>query len=724
MQLAPGARIGPYEVLARIGAGGMGEVWKARDTRLNRIVAIKRLSSEHAARFEREARAIAALSHPHICQIFDIGNDYLVLEFIAGSPLHGPIAPADALRLSVQVAAALEAAHECGVLHRDLKPDNILVTKSGVKLLDFGLARLSTEAAPDLTASIAGSVIGTPAFMSPEQAQGQPVDARSDVFSFGAVLYELLGGRQAFHGDTMLATLTAVVHHEPEPLDSPAWPVVKRCLAKDPAKRFQTACELRQALEALLAQISSAAAVPGPASIVASIAVLPFANMSRDPDDEYFSDGLAEEILNILAHVPGLKVAARTSSFAFRGKEQDIRGIAEALGVKTVLEGSVRRAGNRIRVTAQLINAADGYHIWSERYDREMTDVFAVQDEIAAAIAGALRPSLAPQSGAKPRYTPNFPAYEALLKARHLHWKVTAESMALAGNYYRKAIELDPQYALAQAVYADYLSGCAVIGLSPAREALPEARKQALQALAMDTTLPEAQVILCFCAAAMDHDWKEAGRRYQLALETGSVSPWYYMIAAWGYLLASGRRNEAVWDLEHAVQADPLNLTCRCALAWCLAAVGRDAEAEEHFRQVIDLDDGFFWGWCGSAELHAAHGRFLEALPFAEKACSLAPWYMPAIGMYAGLLARTGSADRAGELIQKLGEAKAYGASTALALYHLCLGEIDTAAGWFEKAIEERYCLVVTYLQGALGEPIRASAHWAKFSAMMNLAAA
>jgi tetratricopeptide (TPR) repeat protein len=275
---------------------------------------------------------------------------------------------------------------------------------------------------------------------------------------------------------------------------------------------------------------------------------------------------------------------------------------------------------------------------------------------------------------------------------------------------------------LVQAAYSDYLCGCAVVGLNSARENLPEARKHALRALELDCSLPEAQVILCYCAASLDHDWKEAGRRYDLARESGSVSGWYYMVAGWGYLLASGRRNEAVRDLEIAVQADPLNLTCRWVLTVCLAAVGRDAEAEAHLRQVIDLDQSFFWGWCGLAELYVARGRFAEALPLAEGAYSLAPWYTPAVGIYGGLLVRTGSRDRARELIETLGAGDTYGASTGLALYHLCLGEIEAATDWFEKAIEERYCLTIAFLQGALGEPIRASVRWARLAAMMNLA--
>ncbi len=384
-----GTPLGPYELIAAIGAGGMGDVWKARDTRVDRVVAIKRLRAEHAERFTHEARAIAALNHPRICQLYDVGPDYLVMEYVEGKILQGPVAVADALRLAVQIAEALAAAHRKGIVHRDLKPGNILVNENGAKLLDFGLAQrdaplLSGDATVSVPASERGALVGTVAYMSPEQAQGQTVDARSDVFSFGAVMYELLSGRQAFRGDTPFATITAVVNEESAPLDAPATlaRIVSRCLAKRPRDRFQSMADIIAALEQ---------AVIGPAARHPSIAVLPFANMSRDPDDEYFSDGLAEELINLLAQVPGLKVTARTSSFAFRGKEQDIRRIAETLGVSNVLEGSVRRAGSRIRVTAQLINAEDGYHLWSERYDRELTDVFAIQDDIAQAIARALQ---------------------------------------------------------------------------------------------------------------------------------------------------------------------------------------------------------------------------------------------------------------------------------------------------------------------------------------------
>jgi serine/threonine protein kinase len=329
MPLSAGDKLGPYEITGRLGAGGMGEVYKAKDTRLNRTVAIKRLKTAHHARFEQEARAIAALNHPNVCQIYDIGPDYLVLEYVEGEPLvskrnPGPFAADEVVRMARQIAAALEEAHGRGIVHRDLKPDNILRTRSGVKVLDFGLAKLADD---DATKTLEGTVMGTAAYMSPEQAQGKPADARSDIFSFGAVLYEMLAGRRAFTGDSTAAVLGAVLNADPEPLKAPAAleRIVQHCLRKAPTERFQTIAEVRKALEQFPTE---------PPEEQASIAVLPFANIGSDQAQEYFSDGLAAEIINLLAQTPGLKVIARTSAFAFRGKEQDVRTIAGTLGRK------------------------------------------------------------------------------------------------------------------------------------------------------------------------------------------------------------------------------------------------------------------------------------------------------------------------------------------------------------------------------------------------------
>ncbi len=381
MPFSAGDKLGPYEILSALGAGGMGEVWKARDTRLGRLVAVKRLNSRHSARFDQEARAIAALNHPHICQIHDIGPDYLVLEYIEGQPLKGPLPVETAVRMATQIAEALDTAHRKGVVHRDLKPANIMVTPEGaVKLLDFGLAKQVANS--EETETIEGLVMGTAGYMSPEQARGEPLDARSDIFSFGVVLYELLSGRRAFRGANTLATIAAILHTEPEPLGTtPALEaIVKRCLAKRAEDRFQSMTEVARSLE----RLSSGRSDPPVATPrQPSIAVLPFANLGGDKENDYFSDGLAEEIINFLAQMPGLKVTARTSAFAFKGKTEDIRTIAGTLGVANILEGSVRRSGSRLRVSAQLINAGDGYHLWSQRYDREMADLFDLQDEIA-----------------------------------------------------------------------------------------------------------------------------------------------------------------------------------------------------------------------------------------------------------------------------------------------------------------------------------------------------
>jgi len=409
MPLAVGDKLGPYEILAPLGAGGMGEVWKARDTRLDRIVAIKRLKPQHTGRFQQEARAIAALNHPHICQIYDVGPDYLVLEHVEGSPLRGPLQTEEAVRLAIQIASALEAAHQRGVLHRDLKPGNVLITRSGAKLLDFGLAKMVALSDTDATKTVEGTVLGTAAYMSPEQALSKTLDERSDVFSFGAVLYEMLSGKQAFSGGSMVDILSAVLRDEPAPTNAPEAlaRIVARCLRKTPAERFQRMGDVKAALEQCLAK---------PPEPQPSIAVLPFVNLSADKENEYFSDGLAEEILNALSQVEDLRVAARTSSFSFKGKGVDISEIAAKLHVANVLEGSVRRAGNRVRVTVQLVDVSNGFHLWSERYDRQMEDLFDVQDEIARAITERLKVTL---SGGVKRSTENPEAYQLYLKGVH-----------------------------------------------------------------------------------------------------------------------------------------------------------------------------------------------------------------------------------------------------------------------------------------------------------------
>jgi len=722
LALASGTRLGPYELVALIGAGGMGEVHRAIDTRLGRSVAIKVLHAEHGDRFDREARAIAALNHPHICQLHDIGPNYLVMELVDGSPLRGPLPLDEALRLALQICDALDAAHRANIVHRDLKPANILVTASGVKLLDFGLAKAAhtrgaegtdeTMAAADVTQ--AGTVVGTAAYMSPEQATGAHVDERSDIFSFGAVLYEMVSGRPAFRGASVIETLSAVLRDDPGTLDAPRHlaTIINRCLCKSAAGRFATIRDVSDAIR----QAGQRTEQPVP-----SIAVLPFANLSADPEQEYFSDGLADEIIIRLARIGGLKVIARTSAFAFKGQHTDIRQIAATLGVANILEGSVRRSGNRIRVTAQLVTAADGSQLWSERYDRQMADVFELQDEIATAIAAALRVALTGAEDASVRYTPSIPAYEALLTARHLHWQVRGESMARAGEYYERAVALDPQYALAHALYADYLFGRTTVGMSPMREVAPQIRAAALRALALDARLPDAHSPLALVAATHDYDWGEADRQFAAATSSGVVAPLSRMAFGWAGLLGSGRVHQAVEQLDLAVQGDPLHLTYRALLALALGALERHDEADAVLARSREIDPGFFWTYDVLASSYVARDMMAEALPVAEMTFRTAPWYPPGVGVYAGVLTRSGNRERGHEIVRSLGPRERYGVPIGWALFHATCGDLDSAAEWFARAIEERYSMVGAFLHSAICGPLRSSRHWLPLARLMNL---
>jgi len=708
-----GFPLGPYVLLSPIGAGGMGEVWKARDTRLDRVVAVKRLKDQHSARFEQEARAIAALNHPHICQIFDIGPDYLVLEYIEGQPLKGPQSVEESVRLATQIAEALETAHRKGVLHRDLKPANIMVTSEGsVKLLDFGLAKQVTNL--DETGTMEGTVMGTAAYMAPEQAEGKPLDARSDVFSFGAVLYELLSGRQAFRGENAISTMAAILHTEPAPLTAaPAalQSIVKRCLAKPPGARFQTMAELRTALQQVSAK---------PADQHPSIAVLPFANMGGDQDHEYFSDGLAEEIINFLAQIPGLKVTARTSAFAFKGKTEDVRKIADTLGVATILEGSVRRSGTRLRVTAQLINANDGYHLWSQRYDREMADLFDLQEEIARSIASALHVKLSGTPAPFEKYKPNLPAYEALLKARHYNGTFRPDLLPRAKECFEQAIALDPKFALAHCEYGFYFYSMAVVGALPANQALPMMRSQARKALELDPSLPEGLAMLGYVTAFLDYDWKEAEKLFRLAMARGPVPVLVRSLYAFNYLLPTDQPAEALQQMELALQEDPLNLFSRTQRAGCLAATGREEEAGQRLREVLEFNPSMVLAQVALASSHASRNEFHQALALCEKACAQAP--LPqAIGLLAGLLKRTGNEPRADELLRKLQPADAFGAPRGLGMYHWVLREFDAEADWFEKAIDQHDPVGLVLLKLWAGRELRSTPRWAGLMRKLNL---
>jgi serine/threonine protein kinase/tetratricopeptide (TPR) repeat protein len=726
MNLSAGTMLGPYEIISLLGVGGMGEVWKARDTRLGRLVAIKQLMREHSDRFEHEAHAIASLNHPNICQIHDVGPDYLVLEFLEGHPLRGPVPPAEAVGLAMQIVSALEEAHGKGILHRDLKPANVMVVRRGgvsdspassiAKLLDFGLAKpFSTERDATRTAAgtAAGSVVGTAAYMSPEQAEGKSLDARSDIFSFGAVLYELLSGQRPFDGTSTIAVLSSVLRDDPPPIEAPPAleQIVRRCLQKPPGQRFQTMTDVRLALEHAASPRVSTGSDGQP-----SIAVLPFANMSSDKDNDYFSDGLTEELINALAHLPGLKVAGRTSSFSFRGKDVEFGVIGKKLNVEHVLEGSVRKAGNRVRVTAQLIKVADGFHLWSERYDRELTDIFAMQDEITQAIATALQMKLAPKTAAARPYTPNLRAYEAYLKSRDYFFKPSPDALARVKESVEHAIELDPKFALAYSMLGIYYTMLANLGNRPAREVIPMARAAELEALRVDPALPEAHAILGVCDG-IEYEWNEAERRWRLAMSREPISRdirfWYGN----HYLLPLGRIDEAVEAMTWGLELDPLNLLYRHHLAVGFRHAGRFENAEAELRKVLEIDENFALALETLGAICAQQGRFDEALALTERAYAFTPWASPTVGQLAALLVRAGDTKRADAILDKLRRGEVCGPATGLALFHAMCGEFDRAAESAVQAVEERHPLLIRTLRPLL----HSSSEWPALARMMKI---
>ncbi len=711
-----GTRVGPYELLSLAGQGGMGEVWKARDTRLGRLVAIKRTRGRHSLLFEEEARAIASLNHPHICQLYDIGPDYLVLEYVSGRAPTGPL-PADRVReLALQLADALTEAHRNGIIHRDLKPSNVLITESGsLKLLDFGIAeRVTPSGDDDVTRAVPSTLLGTPAYMAPEQVDGKPLDARSDIFCFGAVLYEMLSGRRAFQGGSTLQVLRAVQLEEPPPVDAPPvlQYVIRKCLAKSPDARFQTMGETTAALNATSAG--------GVVEDEPSIAVLPFLNLSADKDNEYFSDGLTEEILNVLARIPGLKVTARTSSFMFRGNDRDVRQIAESLKVRYILEGSVRRSGPRIRVSAQLVNLTDGYQLWSERYDREHADVFKVQDEIASAIADALQVKLSRPLAVARRHTPKLAAHEAFLKGRHHLLRITPESLARSRDYFEEALALDPSFALAHSYLAWYHFLQGFHGLRPSRTAIPLARAAARAALDLDAALPQARSMLAAITGLYDYNWPEAERLFRLALASTPVPGdvrWSYGNS---YLLPFGRAEQAADELSTALEQDPLNIVFRNARGIFLYVAGKHQLGIRDARQALEIDDRYWGGYFSIGMNHASLGSYREALPAAERAYELAPWTPCTGGLLAGTLARTGDTARSQQLFAQLSDAPGQ-AHWGLVLYHLIAGDVEAATDWLERAIDARDLMTIIQIRAPLTAPLRASSRWPMLARRVNL---
>jgi serine/threonine-protein kinase len=565
--------------------------------------------------------------------------------------------------------------------------------------------------AADVTMTMDGAVVGTAAYMSPEQAHGKPLDVRSDVFSFGAVVYEMLSGERAFSGNSTVEVIGAVIHGEPEPLTvAPALDrIIRRCLAKDPSRRFQTMAEVKTALE----HLSDGADDRAPA-----IVVLPFANLSADKENEYFGDGLAEEIMNALSQVAGLKVIARTSAFAFRDKNQDVRRIAGVLGVTHVLEGSVRRAGDRIRVTAQLIAGEDGMHLWSERYDRALADVFAIQDEIAQAITAALKVTLVKRPSAR-RYTPSLPAYDALLRSRHYLSRFTPEAWRLAKACLDEAIARDPGYAEphAELGIAHFLASAN--GFRAVQETLPLVRAEAERALALNPSDLGPRYLLGAVAAAYDYNWTEAAEHFSAAMSVPHVSAnarWTY---ASYFLQPFGRFEESTAQMQLAVDQDPLHQSWRAIMASHLINAGLHERALVEAEKARDLDESHWLPHYILGEAHLAAGRLDEAIVETSRAHTILPVQAMPAGLLAAALSRSGDKAGAARVIKELGDTPR--PLWGRAVYHLVCSEIDEAADWYQKMIEQREGFALVFAKTQYTTELRASKRWPALAAMMKL---
>jgi serine/threonine-protein kinase len=710
MSFSPGTQLGPYVIEVLIGSGGMGSVYRARDTRLDRLVAIKQVTTGELS--QREARTVAALNHPNICQVYDIGPDYLVLEYLDGASPKGPMPLDRVLRLANEIADALSAAHERGILHRDLKPANIIVTTAGAgKLLDFGVAKALPRDG-EATQTVSGAVVGTFAYMAPEQARGEPLDARSDIFSFGAVLYELLSGRAAFAGPSPMDTISAVLRDQPPPLAIPAGVqrVIDRCLAKSPSARFQAMAEVKAAL---------AAVNDTPDDVPASIAVLPFANLSGDRENEYFGDGLSEEIINALAQVRGLKVIARTSAFVFKGKNEDVRRIAQTLNVSHVLEGSVRRAGGRVRVMAQLIEGNGGGHLWSERYDRPVTDVFAVQDEIAQAITTELKGKLAPAVAPLHAYRPSLAAYDLFLKGRAHLIHFTPDAWNRARLYFEEAIAADSRYAEphAELGLGYFISG--MHGMQPMRAVAPIVRAQAQHALDLDPSDSRPRFLLGAIALAHDYDWGTAAEHFAASMPLPNISADARWIYASLYLGACGRFEESADQMRQAVEQDPLNATWRAIWAAHLIHAGRPQDAIRQALKATELEPHYFVAHQLLGESYFAAGRVSEGIAALEIAHAEAPWNSMPTGLLAGALSKLGARARVEALLAEMGPNP-----TPLwgrVWFHALEDNLDETATWYERVIDERDPFALVYASAPQLTALRAHPRWRSLAKQMNL---
>jgi serine/threonine protein kinase/tetratricopeptide (TPR) repeat protein len=710
-----------YEIIEELGKGGMGRVYRVEDTKLKQEVALKLIKTEIAKdkktieRFRNELKLARNIRHKNVCGMFDLGEAegarFITMEYIRGEDLKsfihrsGQLAVGTAIRIAKQVCEGLAEAHKLAVVHRDLKPSNIMIDKDGdSRIMDFGIARsLMAEGITD-----AGVMIGTPEYMSPEQVEGKETDQRSDIYSLGVILYEMVTGSVPFGGDTALSV--AMKHKMEEPSDPRTLNdlvsedlsrVILWCLKKDKMLRCQTVEELLSELTKIEKRIPiteriQTAEEPRSETTVSdsknSIAVLPFTNMSADPDQEYFCDGMAEEVINSLTKIKDLRVVARTSAFSFKGQNLDVREIGKKLNVGKILEGSVRIARNRIRITAQLINVADGYHLWSDRYDREMQDVFAIQDDVTMAIVDNLKLKLLNQEKAAvlKRDTDDVEAYNLYLKGSHYIQMYGGTGFNEAIGCYQQALQKDPNYSMAYYGLSEVYIAMSYWGNVPPKEAIPKAKAYAKKALEIDDTNGEAHGALGFIHTIHDWDLKAAERELKQAIDLSPNSAMNRMYYSW-LLSNSEKHEEAIAEAIRAQELDPISSFINAFVGLAFFFPRQFDRAVEELQKVIKMNPDSYLARYHLGMVYTAQSKEEDAIAEYEKAVECSDG-VPFIEM---LLAvkyyDSGKREQAEKIFQSLKQRAKheYVPPTSFFLMNLVLGKLAEAKQWLKKAGEE-----------------------------------